>query len=177
MSDTNSKNPEKSNGSDPHKVGVRNIPVTVHAQYVKDVSFENPLAPQSFRGDLSMPELEINIGMDARKLQHPKIESYYEVALSAQVTARRGQDVVFIAEVVYGSSVSIGEEVPVEQHHPILLIEVPRLSFPFVRQILSNLTQQGGFPPVLLTPVDFQSLYIERFKERIQGAKGSEEAA
>ncbi|MCB1592774.1 MAG: protein-export chaperone SecB [Alphaproteobacteria bacterium] len=174
MSETNgSKGPEKKEAED-KSVGVRNIPVTVHAQYIKDVSFENPSAPNSLSGNLAMPELEINIGMDARKLQHPKIENYFEVALSAKVTAQRGEETVFIAEVIYGSTVSIGNEVPHEQHHPILLIEVPRLAFPYVRQILSTLTQQGGFPPVLLSPVDFQSLYIERFKDRI---KGSEEAA
>lgn len=176
MSETNGSKGVQSNNEE-DKVGVRNIPVTIHSQYVKDVSFENPHAPQSLRGDLPMPELEINIGMDARRLQHPKIENYYEVALSAHITARRGKDTVFIAEVVYGSTVSIGGEVPHEQHHPILLIEVPRLAFPFVRQILASLTQQGGFPPVLLSPVDFQALYIERFKDRIQSPGGSEEAA
>lgn len=177
MSETNGSQGPKKNEEDEAKIGVRNIPVTIHAQYVKDISLENPGAPQSLRGDQPMPELEINISMDARRIQNPKIENYYEVALSAQVNARRGKDTIFIAEVVYGSTVSIGGEVPHEQHHPILLIEVPRLAFPFVRQILASLTQQGGFPPVLLSPVDFQALYIQRFKDRIEGAGGSEEAA
>ncbi len=171
MSETNgSHSPDQSDD----KTEVRNIPVTIHSQYVKDLSFENPHAPQALSANQPMPELEINISMDARKLKHPKLDNYFEVALSAHVNARRGKDTVFIAEVVYCSTVSIGDAVPHEQHHPILLIEVPRLSFPFVRQILSTLTQQGGFPPVLLSPVDFHALYLERFKDRL---RDSEEAA
>jgi len=174
MSETNgSGHPRESE----NKTEVRNIPVTIHSQYVKDLSFENPHAPQALSGNQPMPELEINISMDARKLKHAKYDNYFEVALSAHVNARRGKDTVFIAEVVYCSTVSIGEGVPHEQHHPILFIEVPRLSFPFVRQILSALTQQGGYPPVLLSPVDFHALYLERFKDRIQSADDSEQAA
>ncbi|MCB1681135.1 MAG: protein-export chaperone SecB [Rhodospirillales bacterium] len=169
MSETNGST---SPNPDEKQAGVRNIPVTIHSQYVKDISFENPHAPEALSPNLPMPELEINIGMDARSISHPKIENLYEVALSASVTAQRKSETVFIAEVVYCSTVSIGDEVPPEQHHPILLIEVPRLSFPFVRQILSTLTQQGGYPPVLLSPVDFQALYIERFRERIQDPEG-----
>ncbi len=162
MSDT------KGAATNEQKLGVQNIPVTIHSQYIKDVSFENPHAPQAFSSNKPMPELEVNIGMDAKKLEHPDAKNFYEVSLNTSVTAKRGEEVVFIAEVVYSATVTVGENVPSEQHHPILLIEVPRMLFPFVRQMLGTLTQQGGFPPVLITPVDFQSLYIERFKDRIQ---------
>ena len=87
----------------------------------------------------------------------------YEVLLSISVEATREGKPVFIAEVQYGITASVGKSVPQEQIHPLLLIEVPRLAFPFARQILSEMAVQGGYPPLLLTPVNFQQLYVERF--------------
>ncbi len=175
MTDKKNSNPsEKDQSSEDEKLGVMNIPVTIHSQYIKDLSFENPLAPNSLSIDLPMPQLEVNIGMDAGKIEHPELNNYYEVTLSASATAKRGNETVFIAEIAYGATVSIGDIVPIEQHHPILLIEAPRLLFPYVRQILGTVTQQGGFPPLLLAPVDFQALYLERFKDQIQ--QGQEQA-
>ena len=75
------------------------------------------------------------------------------------------------AEVIYGITVSVGDVVPENQHHPILFIEIPRLAFPFARQIMATMTSQGGYPPVLLNPVDFQALYMERFKDNIEAAQ------
>lgn len=149
------------------------LPVTIHAQYIRDLSFENPEAPNSMRAGLSMPEMNVNIGMDARALEDENIKNLYEVALTISATAKRDNETVFIAEIMYGVTVSIADIVPEDQHHPLLLIEIPRFSFPFARQILATLTSQGGYPPLLLNPVDFQALYMDRFKEEIAQAQAA----
>lgn len=151
-----------------------NMPVTVHSQYIRDLSFENPVAPFSLRAGLPMPDMDVNIGMDARAFDDVSdFPNLYEVAVTISATARRGDDVVFIAEVIYGATVTIGEEVPEAQHHPILLIEIPRVTFPFARQILATMVSQGGFPPLLVSPVDFNALYFERFKDDIAAVESS----
>lgn len=144
------------------------LPVTVLTQYVRDISFENPGTPESLRAGLPVPELDVNIGMDARKLSDKDMPNLYEVVLNAKAEAKRGKDVVFIAEVQYGMVVSVGENVPEENHHPLVLIEIPRLAFPFVRQIMADLTTQGGYPPLLLGLVDFHALYMQRFGPEIE---------
>ncbi|MGB4057396.1 MAG: protein-export chaperone SecB [Alphaproteobacteria bacterium] len=152
------------------------VPVAILAQYVRDISFENPNTPESLRAGQGAPEMNINIGMDARKLEDPQIPNLYEVVLSAKAEARRKDQVVFIAEILYGVTVSVNERVPLENHHPLLLIEIPHQAFPHVRQILSDLTMQGGYPPLLLNPVDFQGLYMQRFaKEMEEGRKKFEQ--
>ncbi len=160
-------------GDAPQDVGP---PVSILAQYVRDLSFENPNTPDSLRAGQGAPEMSINIGMDARRLEDPNIPHLYEVVLSARAEAKRQDTTVFIAEILYGVTVSIHEKVPTENHHPLLLIEIPHQAFPHVRQILSDLTMQGGYPPLLLNPVDFQALYMQRFAtEMAEGRKKFEE--
>ncbi len=142
----------------------QNLPVVVHAQYVKDLSFENPQAPNSLRAGQEPPQMDINISMDAAKLEEDNIENLYEVALKLSARANRKDSVAFIAEVEYGMTVSL-PNVPEKHHHPVLMIEVPRLAFPFARQVLADITQQGGFPPLLLNPVDFHKMYLDQFAE------------
>ena len=110
--------------------------------------------------------------MDARKLEDKEMDGLYEVVLSVSAEAKRGKDVLFIAEVQYGITAQVGEGVPEDSHHPLLLIEIPKLAFPYVRKILSDLTIEGGYPPLLLSPVDFQTLYVQRFSK-----EGGEEKA
>lgn len=147
------------------------LPVTVHAQYIRDVSFENPEAPMSLRNAVPNPEMTVNISMDARELQDNDMDNLYEVALTLSATAMHEGKTLFIAEVIYGVTVSVGDVVPEEQHHPLLLIEIPRLAFPFARQVLATMTSQGGYPPLLLNPVDFEALYMERFKDEIAASQ------
>lgn len=149
-------------------------PINILAQYVRDLSFENPNAPESLRGGKEPPQMDINIGMDARKIPSKNPDNLYEVVLNIRAIAFQDDDPLFIAELQYGVTVAI-EGVPEENHHPVLLIEVPRLAFPFARQIISDLTVQGGFPPLMLNPVDFHALYMERFKEEIEEARRQEE--
>lgn len=146
------------------------MPITIHTQYVRDISFENPNTPDSLRAGLSTPTMDVNISMDARHLEDDLSKNMFEVILTLSARADRGEKVLFIAEVTYGAVVSIGESVPEDQHHPILLIEIPRYLFPYARQVLSEATSSGGYPPLLLNPVDFQALYMERFKKEIEAS-------
>ena len=147
------------------------MPVTILGQYIRDVSFENPHAPDSLSFEGGQPDMDVNIGLDARKL--PDGDNRFEVALSARAEATKDDKVMFICEIQYGMTVEIDASVPEDNHHPLLFIEIPRQAFPFVRQIVSNLVSQGGFPPLFLAPVDFHALYLQRFGDQI---KASEEA-
>ena len=141
------------------------MPVMIHAQYIKDMSFENPLAPESLRAGQNKPEMEIDISMESNPIKDDNIKRLYEVVLKLSATAKRGDEVAFIAELAYGVTVSLGD-LPEDQHHPFLLIEVPRQAFPFARQIMGTITQQGGYAPLLLNPVDFQAMYLQRFGKK-----------
>jgi preprotein translocase subunit SecB len=143
------------------------MPINILAQYVRDLSFENPSAPTALRG--GAPQMDINIGMDARKMPGDD-ENLYEVVLNLQASAKREGQVMFLVELQYAALVAL-KGVPVDTHHPVLLIEIPRLLFPYARQIVSDLSIQGGYPPLMLNPVDFQGLYMERFKDDIEAAK------
>lgn len=171
MADQNDNNPNEP------VLQAQDMPITVHAQYIRDLSFENPHAPDALRASAGAPEINVNIGMDARDLEDKNTKNLYEVALNIQATAKRGDDTIFIAELIYGITVEIGESVPEEQHHPLLLIEIPRLAFPFARQIIATLTSQGGFPPLLVNPVDFHALYLERFKNEIEESQKQSQKA
>ncbi|MBX2834316.1 MAG: protein-export chaperone SecB [Micavibrio sp.] len=149
--------------------------LNVLAQYVKDLSFENTNAPDSLRAGQGQPEMDIKIGMDARKIPHDKIPFLYEVVLNLNATATRGEKNVFIAELQYGATVEI-KDVPEDKHHPILLIEIPTIIFPFARQIISDVTMQGGYPPLMLNPIDFQSLYMDRYEDEILKSLEEKEA-
>lgn len=147
------------------------LPVNILAQYIRDVSFENPHATEVLRGGGSLPEMDISVGMDARKIPDENVENLYEVVLNVRAEALQEKETVFIAELQYGVTVAVGNQIPEENHHPLLLIEIPRMAFPFARQILSNLTIHGGYPPLLLNPVDFHALYMQRFGKEIDEAK------
>ncbi len=152
------------------------MPITVHAQYVRDISFENPNTPEMLRAGQDQPNMDVNIGMDARKIEDDQLENLYEVVLNVRAEAMRGDDIMFIAELQYGITLTLNG-VPEDQHHPLLLIEIPKLAFPYARQILSDLTVQGGYPPLLLTPVDFHALYLDQFKDEIAKAQKEQQAA
>jgi preprotein translocase subunit SecB len=138
------------------------LPMTIHAQYIKDLSFENPNSPTSLRAGLEPPKIDISINMDARPIEDPNIKSLYEVVMRLSARADRKDQAVFVAEVIYGAAVSLSD-VPEEHHHALLLIEVPKIMFPYARKILGDLTQDGGYPPLLLSPVDFHAMYVNRF--------------
>ena len=141
---------------------IPNAPLLIHAQYLKDFSFENPHAPETLRQDGIQPQMDMDIALDINKLEDEKIEHLYTVDLIINAKANRGDKVMFIAELKYGALVSI-KGIDEKKHHPLLFIEVPHMTFPFARQALSDATQAGGFIPLQLNPVDFRALYLERF--------------
>jgi preprotein translocase subunit SecB len=123
---------------------------------VKDLSFENPRAPHIFAQAASQtPQVSISVSVAGQKLS----ETLYEIVLDITAEAKQGDDVVFVAELSYAGVVLASEEVPRTHLEPLLMIEVPRQLFPFARAVLSNATRDGGFPPLLLAPVDFEALY------------------
>ncbi|MGE0409665.1 MAG: protein-export chaperone SecB [Amphiplicatus sp.] len=154
MSDTT---PNSGNGAPaPSENGPPSL--VVMAQYLKDLSFESPRAPASFRDQgAAPPQLEVDVNVNARSLD-PNI---YEVELSVSARARRSNDVSFVVEATYAGAFEI-KNVPRDQLEPVMLIECPRLLFPFLRQILADATRNGNFPPLLLEPIDFFAVYQQR---------------
>lgn len=133
-------------------------PVQVHAQYVKDFSFENPHAPDTLRLNNTRSETDVNIVLDAVKIQDETNPDLYESALTLKVTSSREGETLFIAEIVYAALVTIKDVQP-QFIKPILYVDVPQMLFPFARQMVSNAVSAGGFPPLLLNPVDFRGMY------------------
>ncbi|MGE0181644.1 MAG: protein-export chaperone SecB [Parvularculaceae bacterium] len=143
----------------------------VLAQYLKDHSFENPRAPASFREGDSAPGIEVNVDVNARGFGGDQ----YEVELSVSVRARRAEDVVFLVETTYAGVFEIAN-VPEAQIEPILLIECPRLLFPFARQIVAETTSAGNFPPVMLDPIDFMGIYQRNMAARAEQDQAAQNA-
>lgn len=141
------------------------LPVTIHAQYIKDLSFENPNAPQVFRRGQKSPQLEMSINLDARPIEDQEVKNLQEVSIKINVTAKNEDQTAFIVEIVYAALLSVGNDVPAERLRPLLFIDIPQVIFPFARQIVANLTGNAGFPPLLLNPVDFRQLYIAHYAE------------
>lgn len=142
---------------------VRNMPVTIHAQYIKDASFENPNAPHSLKATAGKPGLKLSVNLGLQDVKDDNLPGLFEVSLRLRATATRDDKTAFIAEVEYAAAVTIGKEVPENAHHPLLMIEIPKLLFPYARQVISDMSQQGGYPALLVTPIDFQELYLQKF--------------
>lgn len=151
------------------------LPVSILAQYVRDISFENPHAPDSLKmaGQGMQPAMDVSIGLDARKM--PDESGLYEVVMSARAEALSDGKTMFLCEIQYGLICKIDGSVDEDQHHPLVFIEVPRLAFPFIRQIIAMTVANGGFPPLYLSPVDFHQLYVERFGDDSETAESTAE--
>lgn len=141
--------------------------LTIHTQYLKDLSFENPSAPDSLKST-EQPETNVKVDIQAKKLEDDG--DLYEVALQVTAEATRGGATVFVAEVSYAGIFTI--QVKPELVRPAVMIECPRLIFPFARQILADAVRNGGFPPLLLQPVDFVEIYRQDLAQRQQQAPG-----
>jgi preprotein translocase subunit SecB len=131
--------------------------------FVKDLSLEIPNAPQIFTEQVQ-PQLEVQIATEVTKFA----EAYFEVTVSATVTAKAGERTVFLAEAVQAGIFSISN-VPPQELDPLLSIGCPTILFPYLRETISDLVTRGGFPPVLLSPVSFEALYMQRQQQQ-QGA-------
>ena len=161
-------------------------PLVVNIQYVKDLSFEVPGAPQIFSQLKAQPQVIINLDVQARRVQEG--QNVFEVALVIRAEAQdagaqgaatgngqtNGQTAgqsspVFVAELTYAGVFTLNN-LPENATEPVLLVECPRILFPFARNILSDVTRDGGFPPVLLQPIDFVSLWQSRRNQSEAGA-------
>jgi preprotein translocase subunit SecB len=139
------------------------VKMNILTQYVRDMSFENVLAQRGTGGEVQ-PDVQVAVNLDAKKRS---VESQYEVVTKLNVTSKnKGKDdTLFVLEVEYVGIFTV-EGVPEEQLHPFLLIECPRMTFPFLRRIVSDITRDGGFPPLNLDNIDFVQLYRNEIMRR-----------
>ena len=127
--------------------------IQIVSQYVKDLSFENPNAPRSLTSQ-TPPQVQINVDVRTNQLS----ETTYEVILNLKAEAKVSDQSAFICELSYGGVAQL-QNVQKDQAAPYLLIEVPRLLFPFARSVIAEATRNGGFPPLLVQPIDFADLF------------------
>lgn len=133
-------------------------------QYVKDLSFENPNAPQAVRPDLPAPAVDVAVDVNARAIQADQ----YEVELSCSATATRDGQTVFVVETNYAGHFLV-QNVPADQMEAVLLVAAPQLLFPFARQVIATATRDGGFNPLMLEPLDFAGMYqMQKAKAQAQ---------
>jgi preprotein translocase subunit SecB len=130
-------------------------PITIQAQYVKDLSFENPGAPAALGGQNKAPQIAINLDLDGKQLG----ERQFEILLKINANATVDEQTVFMVELTYGGVCRIASEVPAEQVTAVAMIEGARQLFPFARSVLANATRDGGYPPLLMQPVNFIAFY------------------
>ena len=164
MTDT----PDAPNGASPAApapAATAKISQRILAQYIRDLSFENVLARKGVTGEVA-PEIAVQVSLDARKRGG---DNQYEVTtkLTATSKTKASGEVLFVLEIEYVGVFQI-EGVPEAQLHPYLLIECPRITFPFLRRIVSDMTRDGGFPPLNLDMIDFVALYRNDLTRRAQ---------
>ena len=135
----------------------------VNAQYIKDLSFESPRAPQTLLQPAGQPSVEVNVDVQARNLG-PEM---FEIVLTIKATASVASDTVFLVELAYGTVVTI-RNVPEAMLPGLIVVETPRLMFPFARAIIADATRDGGFPPLMINPIDFGEL----LRRQQAGAQG-----
>ena len=132
--------------------------IAINIQYVKDLSFEIPGAPDIYLQIRQPPQMQVNLDVNARRLA---AENAYEVVLSIRAEAKAEEKVAFIIELDYAAVFTL-TAIPQEMLEPVLLVEAPRLIFPFARSIIAGVTRESGFPAVLLQPIDFLALWQSR---------------
>ena len=170
MAEEDSSTQGNGSGQDPNELQVATL-----AQYIKDLSVENPSAPQVFQWQVQ-PSLDVQFQLNAERPG----DDLHEVSLKIEVTARSENGVHFVVDLTYAGLFGL-RNVPAEALGPILLVELPRLLFPFARQIIAEAVTSTGFPPLLLDPIDFAAAYmsqLEAAQQQQQVAGGeSDEAA
>ncbi|HGG64880.1 protein-export chaperone SecB [Profundibacter sp.] len=141
------------------------IKMQILAQFIKDLSFENAVAQKGVDGEVQ-PDIQVQVNLDAKKRG---VDNQYEVISKFNITSKNksGGEPLFLLELEYGGIFHI-ENVPEDQLHPFLLIECPRMLFPYVRRIVSDVTRDGGFPPLNLENIDFLALYRSELARRAE---------
>ncbi|MXV44150.1 protein-export chaperone SecB [Saccharibacter sp. 17.LH.SD] len=154
-----------------------NMPLAINLQYTKDLSFEVPHGAATFATLRNAPQVGVNIDVQANRIEQE--QPVFEVSLSIRVEAmeppaegsNETSRIVFLAELTYAAIVTL-EGAPQDLVEPILLIEVPRLLFPYARAIISDITRDGGFPPVVLQPIDFAALWQAKREQNFPEPEG-----
>ncbi len=146
-------------GAEPAPTATQNegTGVRVIAQFTRDLSFENPRAPDSLKPGEAAPQIDLQVEMNARG----RDDGFFEVDLKLSATAKRDDGPMFVVELLYGGLFQVAG-VPPEEVEPVLLVECPRFLFPFARRVIADVTSEGGFPPFLLEPIDFAAVYAAR---------------
>ncbi|MCX7307503.1 MAG: protein-export chaperone SecB [Afipia sp.] len=142
--------------------------LNVLAQYIKDLSFENPNSPASLGPQEKQPSINIQINVTANNVG----ENDYEVALAIEGKGENGGTLLFAFELIYAGVFRV-QNVAQENLHPLIMIECPRLLFPFAREIIATSVRNGGFPPLMLDPVDFVGLYRQNMARQAEQTKPS----
>jgi preprotein translocase subunit SecB len=143
--------------NDQQAIGNADMPqVGVIAQYVKDLSFENPNSPAVYQWQ-GQPQMDVQFNIGSQLVG----EDLHEVVLKVEITARANEGTAFQLELLYAGLFAL-RNIPADQLQPFLLAEAPRILFPFARRIIAEATIDAGFPPLLLDPIDFASLYMQR---------------
>lgn len=137
------------------------------SQYVKDLSFENPNAPNSVMTMAGTPTFDVKVNVQVKRAS----EELYAVELTLLAKAMSQDTLLFNVELVYGGAFR-AKNIPDQQLPPLLMIEAPRLLFPFARQVLASASQAGGFPPLMMEPVDFTALYRRNLENMSQAGNG-----
>ncbi len=150
------------NGAGAAQGGAPSLNVLV--QYAKDLSFENPNAPRSLGPQQTSPNIQINVNVNAR----PMSETDFEVDLKLEGQAGEGANTLFKFELDYAGVFRL-QNIPNEQVPLVVMIECPRLLFPFARHILAEATRDGGFPPLMLDPIDYAAMYQRRMQQQTVG--------
>jgi preprotein translocase subunit SecB len=170
--------PKKTNGDGPSPGSPQAAPspdaqgapqpqLTMLALYVKDLSFESPTAPKSLQGPGENPQLRVSVNVNAG----PRGDDTYEVALQFEVHANSDLGVIYNVELTYGGLFRL-RGVPENLVQPVLFVDCPTIVFPFVRRVLADAVRDGGFPPLLLDPIDFARLYAQNLSTA-QGDAGT----
>ncbi len=141
--------------------------LSILTQYIKDLSFENPRGPMAFAQGQARPEIQVRVDVRGDQMGPEQ----HEVILELNIEARLSEGPVFVLELTYGGLFGLAN-IPEESMQAVLMVECPRLLFPFARRIIADLTRDGGFPPLMLDPIDFVSLYRRRLAQAQEAAAG-----
>jgi preprotein translocase subunit SecB len=157
--------PQTPPAADPGQSQANPPRLMIQTQFVRDLSFENPRAPASLQAGGQRPEISVRIDVRAQPME----EDRYEVTLQLNVEGKAGGETTFVLELSY-AGIFVLMNIPRDATQAILLIECPRLLFPFVRRVVADTTRDGGFPPLMIDPVDFAALYRRRQQQQQQQA-------
>ena len=165
---TNGDGPEAQAQAVPEPQAKTQPQLSVLAQYVKDLSFESPSAPQSLQGPGANPQLKVGANVNVM----PKGDEAYEVTLQLEVHAKSDQGVIYNVELIYGGLFRL-RGVPQHLMQPVLFVDCPTILFPFLRRVLADVIRDGGFPPLMLDPIDFVALYRQHMQQAQQQASAA----